>query len=467
MKRTLPSLKHAFVVIFIFVLNIINAQCFEKISSGKQHSIAIKDDGTLWSWGYNFNGQLGIDGIQASSTPKQIGTANTWVNISTGWWFSAAIKSDGTLWMWGDNQSGVLGDGTDGIFNQRNVPYQVGTDTNWKYVSAGAGHVLAIKTNGTLWSWGTNNRGELGIGDANPRNIPVQVGTDNSWKSAHGGINTSIGIKNDGSLWSWGENGKGQLGIGVNIGIDGSPRITPQRVGEDNNWSYASSGDHTLALKTDGSLWAWGNNGVGELGDGTTINRSAPVKIGTSNWKAISAGDIHSLAVKTDGTLWAWGYNFNYQLGNGTNVESIVPTQIGTATNFKYVSAGGDEFSIAVDENSSRWVAGANGRGQLGDGTPSLRRFFVEVTCVSLGIDDMANVNNAKVFPNPFKESLKIKGLNTIYSAQLFDVSGKLILEEKNINSENYTLQTDMISKGIYILTLDTKAGRNNIKVVK
>jgi alpha-tubulin suppressor-like RCC1 family protein len=307
----------------------------------------------------------------------------------------------------------------------------------------------------------------LGTGDGNPRNIPVQVGLDNSWKSVYGGVNYSLGIKNDGSLWSWGENGKGQLGIGVDLGIDISPRVTPQRVGSSNDWSYATCGNHALALKSDGSLWAWGNNDVGALGDGTTIVRSAPIKIGTSTWKTISAGNLHSLGIKTDGTLWVWGYNFNYQLGDGTKVDRYEPMQVGTASNFKSISAGGEEFSIAIDALGSRWATGANSRGQLGDGTGVLKRYFTETVCESLGIKDIATTENITVYPNPFKESLKINGLGMLNSIQLFDVSGKLLLEKRNINAENFTLHTVEIAQGAYVLIVETPIGSTKIKVVK
>jgi len=209
-------------------------------------------------------------------------------------------------YAWGDNSSGQLGNGA--TINQ-SAPVQVGTNTHWASIAAGLWHTVAVRTDGTLWAWGGNSFGELGDGTTTDRHAPVQVGTDTHWASVAAGSweSTDVGawtvaVKTDGTLWAWGDNSFGELGDGTTTG-----RNAPVRVGTDTHWAQVSAGaQHTVAVKTDGTLWAWGNNGSGQLGDGTTTEQHAPVPVGTdTNWVQVSAGSGYTVAVRTDGTLWA------------------------------------------------------------------------------------------------------------------------------------------------------------------
>ena len=183
----------------------------ERVSAGANHSVSIKSDGTLFSWGRNDYGQLGLGDTTSRNTPTQVGTDNKWVSVSAGGYHSLAIKSDGTLFSWGWNEYGELGLGDT---TSRNAPAQVGVDNKWVSVSGGGYHTLAIKSDGTLFSWGFNNLGELGLGDNVDRNTPTQVGVDNKWVSVSGGEYHTLAIKSDGILWAWGRNEYGQLGLG-------------------------------------------------------------------------------------------------------------------------------------------------------------------------------------------------------------------------------------------------------------
>jgi len=283
--------------------------------------------------------------------------------VSAGYMHTAAIKEDGTLWVWGFNDSGQLGLSTPVIAT---VPIQI--EGKWKAVSAGWDHTAAIKTDGTLWAWGNNWFGQLGDGTTINSNTPVQESTHASnWVTISAGGGHTVAIKTDGSLWTWGWNILGQLGLG-----DTTNRETPVQVLPGTTWETVSAGDHTAAIKTDGSLWAWGKNTYGQLGDGTTIDSNTPVQESThaSNWVTVSAGYDHTVAIKTDGSLWTWGDNSYGKLGLGdTTINSNTPVQESThASNWVTVSARGSH-TAAIKTDGSLWTWGQNTYGQLGNGT--------------------------------------------------------------------------------------------------
>lgn len=299
----------------------------------RRSAYGIKTDGTLWVWGSNGFGQLGLGDTSNRSTPAQL-AGTTWKQVSGGV-FGMAIKTDGTLWGWGYNDTGQLGNNTS-YPNSTSSPTQIGSATTWKMVSCGSYHTAAIKTDNTLWMWGQGNGGRLGLGDTSNRSTPVQL--SGTWKMASGGAYHTAAIKTDGTLWTWGEAGSGKLGDGTT-----TQRSSPvQTVGEGTNWKMVSAGSyHTAAIKTDGTLWTWGGNAEGQLGDGTIVSKSSPVQTISSgtNWKMISVSG-HSMAIKTDGTLWTWGVNTWGQIGDGTTTHRSSPVQI-AGTNWKQVDAGG------------------------------------------------------------------------------------------------------------------------------
>jgi alpha-tubulin suppressor-like RCC1 family protein len=335
-----------------------NSNNWKQVSFGEYTASAIKSDGTLWSWGYNGYGQIGDNSIVNKTTVRQESTSSTnWKQISRGASFSAAIKTDGTLWLWGRNDYGQLGDNTTA---SRSTPRQEFTSsTNWKQVTAGGFHCLAIKSDGSLWGWGYNEFGTVGDNTSSSvtppnRSTPTQVGTATNWKQVGAGRIHSLGIKTDGTLWGWGRNVSGPVGDNTN-----AHRSTPRQVGAETNWKYVATtiGHHSAAIKTDGTLWCWGYNSHGQIGDNTaatSIGRSTPRQEFTSstNWKQVSGGYDHTLAIKTNGTLWVWGRNNLGQIGDNsadnTNFERSTPRQEFTSsTNWKQVD-GGTYNSIAV-----------------------------------------------------------------------------------------------------------------------
>lgn len=289
---------------------------WQKVSCGYYHTGAIKSDGTLWLWGYNYTGQLGNDNNTNVSSPVQTITAgNNWSKLSCGSNYTAAIKSNGTLWLWGINQKGQLG--TNDSTNRSSPIQTVSEGNNWTQVSCGYYCTGAIKDDGTLWMWGEGSNGQLGNEDTINVSSPIQtIAGGNDWSQVSCGLLHSAAVKTDGTLWLWGYNGSGQLGTN-----DTNNFSSPiQTICEGNNWKQVTCGySHTAAIKTDGSLWAWGNNYVGRLGDNSTTNRSSPVQEATLSyeWKEVKCDTFNTLAIKWDKTLWVWGYNYNGQLGNG------------------------------------------------------------------------------------------------------------------------------------------------------
>jgi alpha-tubulin suppressor-like RCC1 family protein len=336
------------------------------------HTCALKSDGLIKCWGNNGHGKLGDGTTDSKLIPAKIAGTDKWHSVSAGWSHTLAIRNDSTLWGWGADDSGEFGEPS----RDRLTPTQIGADTKWRTISAGAFYNLAIKKDGTLWAWGTNYEGELGDGTTSTRReLPVQIGGATKWSYVAAGTSHSAAIKDDGTLWAWGRNTEGQLGDGTT-----DDRTIPTQIGCASNWSRVTTGvSHTIALRDDGTLWAWGANDSGQLGDGTTDFRIIPTQVGNStNWYSVSAGWDYSAAIKDDGTLWAWGSNANGQLGDGATVARRTPVRIGGSTDWSSVGAGVNN-TVGIKNNGEVWAWGSNLFGQLGDGTTTARLAPVQV----------------------------------------------------------------------------------------
>jgi alpha-tubulin suppressor-like RCC1 family protein len=359
--------------------------------------------GTLFTWGDNFSGRLGDNTTNTRSTPVQVfGSATNWKQVSGGRDHTAAIKTDGTLWNWGRGQEGQLGGNTPLISAQRNTPVTTfAGGTNWKQVAGGYRHTAAIKTDGTLWTWGNNSSGQLGdnaLGTNRCTPVTTFAGGTN-WKQVACGREYTAAIKTDGTLWSWGNNASGQLGRNPDNGAILTPVTT---FAGGTNWADTATTDpaelytlsagtnFTAAIKTDGTLWTWGGNAYGRLGDNTTTNRSTPVTTfaGGTNWKQVFSGDRHTAAIKTDGTLWTWGNQGNGALGDNTTTQRITPvTTFAGGTNWKQVACASIRFNftVAIKTDGTLWTWGRNFNGQLGDNTTTQR--ITPVTTFAGGTD--------------------------------------------------------------------------------
>ena len=475
----------------------IGTNSWVQVAAGYNMSAAIRNDGALFTWGFNGYGSLGDSTVISRSSPAQIGANLTWVEISVGASNISARKTDGTIWTagngtfgrignntsisqssfvqtgsstsawvavdmfttglgiakgtpapsvsptpqptptptptalppipvptvtfgnfklftWGSNEQGQLGQNTSFANMGISVPTQVGTATNWSLVAGSNVAFLAVKSDGTLWGWGYNNMGQLGIGNLMNKSVPVQIGTGTDWATVQNGVGAnSYAIKNNGALYAWGSNFFGQLGTNNTIyysspilvtgnswyaitisgenacGIDTQGRLWTVGWGRygllGNNslinvssfvqtsiggydWSMVEASANVLALKKDGSIWVWGDNYYGNLGIDNRQPKYTPYQVGTeTNWADISAGQTYQCGgVKTDGTLWMWGRNYTGAIGDGTTINRSSPVKIGAGTDWLYVF-GGYKKTFAMKTNGTLWAWGQNNLGALGN----------------------------------------------------------------------------------------------------
>ena len=338
------------------------------LAGGTSHSLALRSDGTVWSWGLNTNGQLGDATTTQRKAPVQVTGVTGAVAIAAGATHSLAVLSGGTVKAWGLNTNGQLGDNTT---TQRTSPVAVSTLTNVGAVAAGASHSLALKNDGTVWAWGLNTSGQLGDNTTTQRNTPVAVSGLTGVVAVAAGASHSLAVKSDGTVWAWGLNTNGQLGDGTTT----LRKVPVQATTLAAVATVAGGTSHSLAVKTDGTVWAWGLNTSGQIGDNTTTQRLSAVQVTTLATVAdIAAGASHSLAVKTDGTVWGWGLNTSGQVGDGTTTSPrSAPVQVVGLTGISEL-AGGGTHSLAATSAGEVWAWGGNASGQIGDWSSGTNR---------------------------------------------------------------------------------------------
>ncbi|WP_243059451.1 fibronectin type III domain-containing protein [Nocardioides sp. SR21] len=327
--------------------------------------------GTTWCWGDYAYGQVGDGNDGDQETPYQVTSSTGWTRLSPSTGFhSCGVRGDGTAWCWGTNY-GQLGDGaTTGI---PSGPVQV-IGSNWDTVTVGNLHNCGLRTDDTLWCWGNNQHGQVGAGIPDSvLSTPTRVGTASDWESLAAGRDTTCGIRAPGTLWCWGYNSNGQVGDGTT-----ETRNAPVQVGSDSNWAAVSGGfQHMCALRDDGTAWCWGGaNYSGELGNASYgVVQGTPVQVGTrTDWTSISAGSSHTCATRADGTAWCWGHNGARQFGGPSPdpQRNPNPVQVGSRTDWVSISAG-SYYTCGVTADQRGWCWGTNGNGQIGDGTKAQR----------------------------------------------------------------------------------------------
>ncbi|MGG1657973.1 S-layer homology domain-containing protein [Brevibacillus sp. NRS-1366] len=349
------------------------------VIGGDGHSVALKSDGTVWTWGENGYGQLGIGTIdKGSSVPVQVSNLSNVVAIAaeggesflkTG--HTVALKSDGTVWTWGNNEHGQLGIGT--IDKGSSVPVQVPNMSDVVAIAAGSLHTLALKSNGTVWTWGYNYYGQLGNGTTGGSSVPVHVSNLSGVIAISAQYLQSAALRSDGTVWTWGSNFYGQLGYDTKREINPTPKQVPKVKGI---VSIAQGQLFTVALASNGTVWTWGLNLLASLGNGTSGQQTEffdPQKVvynmnpnrELNSVVSISAGQGHALALLSDGTVWGWGDNRYGQLGTGDFNNRPLATKLDL--NGIFVAVGTGKFhSLAIKNDGTIWSWGQNGSYRLG-----------------------------------------------------------------------------------------------------
>lgn len=337
---------------------------FTQVQAGVQHTLALDSNGSVWSFGLNQFGQVGDGTTSIRPYAVKVKGLGDVKSISAGGMNSAAIKNDGTVWTWGSNFDGELGDGTK---TERHTPVQVKGITNVVSVSSGSSHMLALKDDGTVWAWESNQSGKLGNTDVQSHSVtPVQVpGLSDIIAVSAGGFH-SLALKSDGTVWSFGSNDSWQLGI---TGAYFS--YTPVQVPGLSNIKSISAGWYfSTALTNDGKVFGWGENICGQLGDGTTNGSHKPVQVpGLDNITQVAASIRSTMALQENGTVWVWGNDWTRKDPSNTFLGYALilnPTPVPGLTNIGALSTGGSYFIVLTDDGKIlSW--GSNG-GQLGDG---------------------------------------------------------------------------------------------------
>jgi alpha-tubulin suppressor-like RCC1 family protein len=449
-----------------------------RIAAGYSHSVSIAPTGAVATHGENRGGEIGDGTTTRRLSPVALAppTGQAWAQVATGDFRSTALTAAGQMYSWGSNGYGQLGDGT--TTDQRTPTLMAApTGSVWAGVAAGFGHTLALAANGSLYAWGDNYYGQLGIGNTTAtlarRSIASPV-AGQRWTQVAAGYNFSLALYSDGSVYAWGNNQNGQLGDGTTTARWSPVRVAPPT---GHTWTQVAGGfGSAAALCSDGSLYTWGNNYYGQLGDGTIIARSVPARVAPpagQRWVQVAVGAQHMLAVCSDGSLYVWGDNYYGEFGNGTNTSSRIPIRVTAPAGKQWMQvAAGYYHSLALASDGQVYTAGYNFSGELGDGTTRDQNCFVR-TCTGLAAASATPTLSMVASPNPFIEEIQLT-LNTQaegpISLALYNTLGQCIRREDhprasaNGNVKFQGLAT--LPTGVYLLQVSTSQQKQLIKLV-
>jgi alpha-tubulin suppressor-like RCC1 family protein len=427
------------------------SQCFVQIVSGEQHTIAIADDGTLWGWGSNSSGEAGISASYPShvNVPTQIGTATNWTDIECGSYHSMALNTDDELYTWGYNVQGQLGTGD---YNVRTSPTLI--NGSWKAIGAGTYHSFAITTGGNLYGTGAGDNGQLGDNTTNSYNQFTLVASGTDWKDIAGGANFSLALRTDGLLFATGNNGNGQFGNGGTFPSD-YWSVTAESV---TGWESIDAGFYFAMGRTSaGTLYSWGNNLNGQLGQNGTTQQVTPQPVDI-NITDFACGAYASIWMKST-TVYSAGKNGFNQAQSGTTNDVTTPYQWTTFSNPELVTMG--IFSSTVVTTGGLYAWGRNDRGVCGNGdftnviTPNLA-----LACTVASVQDSEGFDGT-VYPNPAQDVLNIE-LSELSSIIVSDINGKQLLTSESNTA--HSINVAHLKSGVYFIRTENGATQKFIK---
>jgi alpha-tubulin suppressor-like RCC1 family protein len=447
----------------------IGTSSWSQVEAGTSFSLAIRSDYTLFGWGTNGNGQLGIVTLGNFTSPVVINSGNSYIAIGTlsGGEFSSAIRTDGTAWLMGQNafsELGLnntasrssptqLGSTQTGVRTAFPSPVQIGT-SNWSQVAAGTSYSLALTSDNSVFVWGQNANSQLGTNDVVTRSSPTQISTSSFTliEANHfATTGTGFALRTDNTLFAWGVNAVGQLGMqdvvtrssptqqgSTQTGLWTSVPI-PTLIG-DSSWSQVSAGSsYNLIQRIDGTIWTWGSNAFGRLGLQDTILRSIPTQIGTGSWSTISAGTFHAVAIDNTGLGFLWGYNATGELGDSSTINKSSPVQLGLGgiisiadvpiqigdDNWLQIAAG-TSYTLAQKSNNTLWAWGVNSSGQLG-----LNNTITYSSPIQVGISTYTSTG---LINRTWSSSAAIRSDNTLFTWGLGPTGDGLTINRSNPN---------------------------------
>lgn len=430
-----------------------HAQCFVKIESGEQHTIALADDGTLWGWGSNTSGEAGISASYPDHVlvPTQIGTDNDWTDIAASFYHSLALKSDGSLYTWGYNNYGQLGHGDQTV---RTSPTQVNTVYQFKAIGAGHSTSFAITVDGSLYGAGLGANGELGDGTYGDNFSFELIANGNDWKDACGGFSFSMALKTDGTLYATGVNSFGQFGNGNNVS---SNAWTQALVGTGLTLDRIDCGfNYAYGLTSDGNLYSWGLNSFGQLGIGSFIQQTSPQPVST-NVVDFSCGEESAIWM-TSTSVYSAGRNDYYETQSGTTAYTSSPFQWTTLNQPLMVTKGIFSSSVLTSAGLATW--GRNDRGICGNNSSTnVTNPTYVLNCSATSINESKELEKLEVYPVPATSEVNVV-VKQNATVSILSISG-LEVASYSLLAGNNTLNIESFEPGVYFIqTTDGKQTR-------
>lgn len=463
----------------------VNAEDYtwKSVTAGDATTWGIRSDGSLWSWGWNENGQGGNGVSERTATPTLADGNRVWKKVVGGKAYGFFLAEDGSLWAAGTAESGVQGT-NDGVDHK--VLTRIGTDNDWADMACSRfwGYsAFAIKTNGTLWAWGENSAGQLGIGNTQAQTLPVQVGTDTDWKQVAAGVSSVLALKADGSLWGWGLNMYGEL-----FGYEGR-QSSPVRLGSETDWEKVLVIEfRAYAVKKDGTLWAWGDNSRNLLGFNTPTEEEStsegnPVEVVTepriTKPTQVTAVEGEVLAVSgcentlsvatgTDGIIekvWMFGSNADGALGDGKGLGNgnkdipfaTVPVNPSLKSSLKFTTmSSGQSYTMMLTDDGDIWGWGCNRGGQLGDETPNDQlqvAYKLKPIVINCPQDEVSNVGSLKdgkvdVAVSFDGQVLALQSDGLLTSGRIYDMNGTAVMI---LVASETSWNVATLSQGVYV----------------